>query len=124
MSMVYNPVVYKNSTWSIDITLMQSDGTPYILTGFTGQSQIRASYDAVTALASPTVTIVNPTAGTIRISMTVVQTAALDVTSTATPPRPALPVWDALLANTDRSIVFPIVSGSVTVKPGVTQWQT
>ena len=123
MAATYSPVVQQNATWEIQITITRPDNTPFDLTTFTGQSQIKASYDAGAAvLASPVVTIVDPVNGKLKIFLSIAQTAALQATSIKTPPNPPLPVWDVLIANTDKSQAYSILSGNVTVKPGVTHW--
>ena len=123
MAATYSPVVEQNATWEIQITITRPDNTPFDLTTFTGQSQIKASYDAGAAvLASPVVTIVDPVNGKLKIFLSIAQTAALQATSIKTPPNPPLPVWDVLIANTDKSQAYSILSGNVTVKPGVTHW--
>src|ERR1039457_250047 len=104
MAATYSPVVQQNATWEIQITITRPDNTPLDLTTFTGQSQIKASYDAGAAvLASPVVTIVDPVNGKLKIFLSIAQTAALQATSIKTPPNPPLPVWDVLIANTDKS---------------------
>jgi hypothetical protein len=127
MSATYNPIIQQNATWEITLTLKNpspdggiTPGTPFNLTGYTGQSQIKAADGSV--LASPTVTIMDTTNGVVKISMNITQTASLAATSTATPPKPPLPVYDVLIANTDLSKVFRILGGSVTVNSGVTHW--
>jgi uncharacterized protein involved in outer membrane biogenesis len=129
MAATYSPVVQQNATWEIQITITRPQpdpslpALPFDLTTFTGQSQIKASYDAGAAvLASPVVTIVDPVNGKLKIFLSIAQTAALQATSIKTPPNPPLPVWDVLIANTDKSQAYSILSGNVTVKPGVTHW--
>jgi hypothetical protein len=122
MSTVYNPIVRQNATWEILVEVTNQDGTPFDLTDFTGQSQIKSAYTNGTVLSSPTVIVDDAEGGALRVHMTMGQTAALSATSTRTPPRPPLPVWDVLISNADNSQVYLVVSGDVTVKPGSTQW--
>jgi hypothetical protein len=126
---IYNPIIQQNATWEITLTILTpsldggiTPGPPFNLTDYTGQSQIKASYSDSTVLASPTVTIVDAVNGVLKISVSLTQAAALSVTSKAVPPKPALPVWDAVIANSDQSKVFKICKGEITVEPGVTHW--
>ena len=98
-----------------------TQGSPFDLTGYTGQCQIKSAVDG-TVLTSPTVTIVDATTGQLRISTSTTQNASLPVTSTTNPPKPPLPVYDALIGNTDHTRVIKILKGSVTVESGVTHW--
>lgn len=122
MSATYNPIIQQYSTWEITLTLQNSDLTPFDLTDYTGKSQIRASFSDATVLTSPTVTITDPTHGIMKISLTLTQTSGLAPTATNCPSQAKLPVWDVLISNTDNSITFVVVAGSVTVIPGVTHW--
>lgn len=128
MSAIYNPVIQQNATWEITMELRNpstdggiTPGTPFNLTNYTGQCQIRSAVDG-TVLTSPTITIVDAVNGQLKIFISNVQSASLPVTSTSIPPRPPLHVYDALIANADRSRVIRILKGNVTVEPGVTQW--
>jgi hypothetical protein len=122
MSVIYHPIVYQNATWEISFTVTKGDGSPFNLTGYTGQSQIKASPTDNTVLASPTVTIVNTVGGIVKVSLSIVQTAALAATSTDPHSKTPLPVYDVLIANTDLSKVYRVLRGSVTVEAGVTHW--
>jgi hypothetical protein len=117
----YNPIIQQNASWIITTIVNDATGHPIDLTNWTGESSIKAHYNDTTILLHPTITITNPTYGELTISLTDVQTATLR----PTPPQPCkhpLPVWDVLIANADRSIVYRILEGFITVLPGVTQW--
>ena len=99
-----------------------TQGSPFDLTNYTGQCQIKSAVDG-TVLTSPTVTIVDATTGQLRISTSITQNASLPVTSTTNPPKPPLPVYDALIGNADTPPrIIKILKGSVTVEGGVTHW--
>lgn len=120
MSSSYNPTIQQYSTWEIFLSLKNPDGSPFVLTDYTGESQIRPAYGSTTVLASPTVTVTSPSTGTLKVHLTKEQTAVL----VPTVPKSSLPVWDVLLSNTDHSETFVVAQGRVTVIPGVTQWET
>ena len=122
MATTYNPVIQQNTTWEVNVTITNSDNTPFDLTSFTGQGQIKALPTDLIALAQLTVTVTSALAGKLKIHLPMTQAALLPVTSIAVPPKPPLPVYDVLIGNTDKSQVFSILSGSITVKAGVTHW--
>jgi hypothetical protein len=121
MGATYNPVIQQNATWQISVTILNADSTPFDLTGYTGESQIRPSYGSNTVLATPTVTITTPTSGQLTIGLTNTQTGALTPTSTISNGC-NLPVWDVLISNTGNTEVINILKGQVTILPGVTKW--
>jgi len=92
------------------------------LLNYTGQSSIRATYDSTVALATPVVTITDAPNGVLKVKLDLVQSALLEVTPSPVTPKVKLPVWDILIGNADHSTVLVVLSGDVTVKPGVTHW--
>jgi hypothetical protein len=119
MSSAYNPTIRQYSTWEIILAIKNPDESPFVLTNYTGESQIRPAYGSNTILASPVVTVVDAPNGLLSVFLAKDQTAALIPTD----PKLPLPVWDVLLSKTDSSETFVAVGGRVTVLPGVTQWQ-
>jgi hypothetical protein len=120
MGPAYNPTIKQYSTWEINLSLKHADGTAFVLTDYSGRSQIRSAFSSDVILGSPTVTITNPTNGLVKVHLSIEQTAALSVTDVKVSP---LPVWDVLIANTDQTKTFVVAQGRVTVEPGVTRWQ-
>lgn len=121
MSTQYNPVVLQNATWEIQLTIKDGSNNPIDVSTYTGQSQIRKSYQDATVLASPTVAVTDGPNGIITVTMTTTQTASLKA-SPLPPAAPAPYVWDVLLSNADESVTLRIIEGYVTVKAGVTHW--
>jgi hypothetical protein len=117
----YNPTIKNNETWTLPITINQAGGAPFNLTNYTGKSQIRSA-DGLTVLATPVVTITAPLLGQLTVVLSLAQAALLRPTSTTTPPKSPLPIWDVIVGNSDQSNVFEVVSGEITVKAGVTTW--
>ena len=71
--------IEQGTTWSIDLTIQQSNGQPMDLTGYTGRCQIRSSAISQTILASPAVTVTDAKNGKLTISLTADETAAIPV---------------------------------------------
>lgn len=69
----------QGSTFQWDITVYDTDGTnPLDLSGYTVRSQLRKRYSDVAAAATFTITYPNAVKGVVRLSLTAVETAALD----------------------------------------------
>ena len=78
---IYNATIDQGATWSVTVTYTDSAGAPINLTGYTAALQVRQQYssaDADLTLTSPSNGIVITGAtGTVVITMTAAQTAAL-----------------------------------------------
>ena len=73
-------------------------------------------------MATPVVTIVNASLGQVNVFIPLAQAELLKPTSTTTPPKMPLPIWDVIISNADQTKVYKIVKGDVTVEAGVTHW--
>lgn len=102
----YNLLVEQGATLTATLTVTNSDGTPFNLTGYTAAGKIRAGYTDDTALVSLTFAIPSPATGVITLSLTAAQTAALPVTRG---------VYDVTI--TSGSTALRILQGSVTISP-------
>ena len=125
MSATYNPIIRQYSTWEITVTLNTPQNTPFDLSDYTGESQIREANTCqgiTNVLATPVVTIYDAPNGVLKISLTKTETGLLKPTSITVPPKHPYPVWDVLLTKNDLSETFAILEGYVIVKAGVTQW--
>jgi len=67
---VLNIVVYGGDAWTLDLDLTDDEGTPLDLTGYTFAAQIRKNPDDTATIGTITVTSVNLTAGSLRLSQT------------------------------------------------------
>lgn len=97
----------QGATFERQITLKGSDGLPIPLAGYTARMQIRTDYLSPSIAATPTVTV---GAETITISLTAVQTQAMD---------PRSYVYDLELVN--GANVERLLEGKFQVTPSVTR---
>lgn len=98
---------------TVTISSVASDGTEtaFDLTGYTVTASIRKTFASATATAF-TVAINSPaTAGNVTISLTDVQTTALDR---------GRYVWD-MVATSGAGTITRVLQGTVTVNPSVTR---
>lgn len=111
----YNLDIYQGDDFSLFVRLKDGATQAYLdLTGYTGQAQLRRQKSDPTALETFTVAIASPqsgdTLGGVYITMTKVQTAALD----------GIGVWDFELTD---AVPFTrtYLAGAFTVTPEVTK---
>ncbi|MPM97973.1 hypothetical protein SDC9_145154 [bioreactor metagenome] len=71
--------IEQGTTWQLDLTIQQSDGTPMDLTGYTGRCQIRSSAITQSESATPTVTVTDPVNGKLTLSLSAEETSAIKV---------------------------------------------
>lgn len=102
--------VEQGSDYVTTITLDDVDGSPFDLTDYTGKSQIRKSYYSSNATAEFTITISNPTTGTIALNLDSANTANIS---------PGRYVYDVVI-KTDTNVKTRVLEGIVNVLPQVT----
>ena len=111
---IYNATIDQGATWSVVVTYKDSTGVPINLTGYTAAMQVRQQYSSDTAeltLTSPSNGIViTPSTGIVTITMTAVQTAALEE---------GYYVYDVEL--TSGTYKDRLIQGQLTVAPEVTR---
>lgn len=109
-----NITVERGATFSLVVTWRDSNGTAINITGYTARMQCRRSVEADETLFSLTDSAglaLGGAAGTITITLTAAQTAAIDATSG---------VYDLELVSAG-GVVTRLVEGSVTFSPEVTR---
>lgn len=106
----YDLVLYRGDYFSMNITVKDNAGTPINLTGYTAKSQIRTSYDAVSAYDA-TCTITDPTNG--KVSITFPSSVMTTVT-------PGDYIWDFQVTQPDGN-VRTFLAGDVKVYGEVTK---
>ena len=109
-SQIVNLVIDQGASYSTVIELEDDNGNPLILTGYTGNSEIRHHYSSTNASASFTVNVIANT-GQVTLGLTANATANLY--------GPARYVYDVFLTDPD-GIVTRVVEGQITVTPSVT----
>lgn len=111
MAVYANISIDQGSDFTSIVTVEGSDGLIYDLTGYTARGQIRKSYTSTTAV-NFTTAINSPTQGTILLTLTAVQTAAM---------RAGRYLYDIEIVQTSTNKVIRVVEGQVEVNPRITQ---
>ena len=109
MARKLNLSIDQGTTFSYTIYLNDSNGSPQDLSDFTGRAQLRKSYGS-TSYTAFTV-LVGGAAGTVTVSLTATQTAAL---------KSGRYVYDIEMVNVNNT-VSRLAEGIVTVNPEVTR---
>ena len=108
-----NLIIDKSATFSSDVTVTDTDGTAFDLTGYTASAKMAKGYQSTQTRVIITTSINNdPTTGVITLSLTADQTKALDA--------PARYVYDVEITKTSDSTVTRVIEGLITVSPDVT----
>ena len=103
----------KGATFSSDVTVTDTDGTAFDLTGYTAAAKMALGYASTRTRVTLTTQInSDPTTGIITISLTADQTKALDA--------PARYVYDVEITKTSDSTVTRVIEGIITISPDVT----
>lgn len=113
MAQPYNMVFYQGDDYELVFRLKnKGTGTPVNLTGAVPKSDIKQSASDNTVKISFTAALVNPTDGTVRLSLTGAQTATLAAGEAL--------VYDAQLKWPDNKIKT-YLAGTINVLPEVTR---
>jgi hypothetical protein len=113
MAATANLRVDAGASFSSDITVTNTDGTPFNLTGHTAQAKMAQGYASTRTRVSFTTSIANdPTTGVITLSLTADQTNNLEA--------PARYVYDVEITKTSDSTITRVIEGIITVSPSVT----
>ena len=108
-----NLQIDRSATFSSDVTVTDTDGTAFDLTGYTAAAKMARGYASTRTRTTITTTINNdPTTGIITLGLTADQTKALDA--------PARYVYDVEITKTSDSTVTRVIEGIITVSPDVT----
>jgi hypothetical protein len=100
----------QGSTYFSTINVKNSNGLPYILTGYSARGQIRKTYSSLTAINF--VTSINvPSSGNVSVSLTSTQTRAM---------KPGRYVYDVEIYNSGGG-VLRIAEGQVEISPAATK---
>jgi hypothetical protein len=104
--------IEQGTTFNSQITLDDSNGTPYDLTGFTIKSQARRSYYSANASINFTVTIPDAHNGIVTLSAPATDTA--NVAS-------GKYVYDVIITETASGLVTRVLEGQIFVSPCATR---
>ena len=108
-----NLQIDRSATFSSDVTVTDTDGTAFDLTGYTAAAKMAKGYASTQTRVTLTTTINgDPTTGIITISLTADQTKTLEA--------PARYVYELEITKTSDSTVTRVIEGIITVSPDVT----
>ena len=112
MAAIANLRVERGSTFSSDVTVKDSDGNVFDLTGYSATASLAKGYDSsFYTRTSFTCTITTPSTGIITLELTADQTNALES---------GRYVYDLEILRTSDSTITRVIEGIVTVSPSVT----
>lgn len=109
MATVNNLVIDQGTTFTLTITVADSNGNALDLTGYTLRAQLRKSYGSTT-YTNFTTSSATPADGELTISLTATQTSGL---------RAGRYVYDIEIDN--AGVVTRVLEGIITVTPEVTR---
>ena len=113
MAATANLRIEQGATFSSDVTVKDTDGSAFDLTGYTAAAKMALGYASTrTRTTISTAIASDATTGVITISLTADQTSALNA--------PARYVYDVEITKTSDSTVTRVIEGIITVSPNVT----
>lgn len=112
MAIQQNLVMEQGADFQAVIKLYQDNITALDLSGYTGESDVRRSYDSVSATTTLTVAIPVPSNGELYLTLLATSTSVI---------KAGRYVYDVLITNTSTGTKIRAVEGILTVTPGVTR---
>lgn len=112
MAIQQNLVMEQGADFQAVIKLYQDNITPLNLNGYIGESDVRRSYDSVSATAVLAVAIPVPGNGELYLTLSAASSSTI---------KAGRYVYDVLLTQTSSGIKTRAVEGIITVTPGVTR---
>ena len=113
MAATANLRIDQGASFSTDVTVTNTDGTAFDLTGYTASAKMALGYTSTRTRTTFTTAIANDaTTGIITLSLTADQTNQLDA--------PARYVYDVEILKTSDSTITRVIEGIITVNPSVT----
>jgi hypothetical protein len=113
MAATANLRIDQGASFSSDITVTNTDGTAFDLTGHTASAKMALGYSSTRTRTLFTTSIANDaTTGVITLSLTGDQTNNLEA--------PARYVYDVEITKTSDSTITRVIEGIITVSPSVT----
>lgn len=107
-----NLIIEQGATFSSDVTVKDSNGNAFDLTGYSASAKMALGYASTRTRVTITTTIDNdPTTGIISLSLTPDQTGNLEA--------PARYVYDVEILKASDSSVTRVIEGIITVNPNV-----
>lgn len=113
MAAVANLTVDQGANFSSDVTVKDSNGNAFDLTGYTARAKMAKGYQSTKTRTTFTCTVASDaTTGVVAMSLTAAQTTALDA--------PARYVYDLEIEQTATGNVTRVIEGIINVRPNVT----
>ncbi len=112
MAAVANLTIDQGATFTSDVTVKDSNGNPFNLTGYTASAKMAKGYQSTKTRRIITCTIAGDrTTGIITLSMTADETGALEE---------GRYVYDLEILQTSSSSITRVIEGLIQVRPQVT----
>ena len=113
MAATANLRIEQGATFSSDVTVKDTNGNAFDLTGYTAAAKMAKGYASTRTRTTITSAIASDaTTGIITLSLTADQTNNLDA--------PARYVYDVEITKTSDSTVTRVIEGIITISPNVT----
>lgn len=113
MAATANLRIEQGATFSSDVTVKDTNGNAFDLTGYTAAAKMALGYASTrTRTTISTAIASDATTGIITLSLTADQTNNLDA--------PARYVYDVEITKTSDSTVTRVIEGIITISPNVT----
>ena len=110
MATVHNIVIDQGTTFSLELTVTNDDGTAKNLANYSVAAQMRKSYDATTKTDFTTSKV--DATGVITLSLTAAETSAV---------KSGRYVYDCEITATSPAETIRVIEGIVTITPEVTK---
>ena len=112
MAATANLRIDQGASFSSDVTVKDSNGDVFDLTGYTAAAKMALGYASTRTRVAMTTAIGSPTTGVITLSLSATQTADLEA--------PARYVYDVEITRTSDNNVTRVIEGIISVSPNVT----
>ena len=112
MAAIANLTLDQGATFNSDVTVKDSNGNAFNLTGYTASAKMATGYKSTRTRTTITCNVNgDPTTGIVTLSLTADETSALDAERY---------VYDLEILQTSSSTVTRVIEGIITVRPSVT----
>ena len=112
MAAVANLRIDQGASFSSDVTVSDTDGSAFDLTGYTAAAKMALGYASTRTRTNITSTINSPLTGVITLTLTPAVTSTLEA--------PARYVYDVEITKTSDGTITRVIEGIITVSPQVT----
>ena len=113
MAATANLYIEQGATFTSDVTVRDSAGEAYDLTGYSASAKMALGYASTRTRVTITTSVASdPTTGVVTLSLTPTETSGLEA--------PARYVYDVELLKASDNSVIRVIQGIITVSPNVT----